>query len=691
MMLLRARTWIPAILVIMVVALYAQVGGFDFVNYDDKGYFYDNPQVTGGLTSENVRWAFEIHGPSMWIPFTWLSHQAAVSAFGSEPGPHHWINVALHALNTCLLFYVIAVYTKADWRAGLVAGLFALHPIHVESVAWITERKDVLSMAFVLLTLLVYHSYAACRTWPRLLLVGILHCLAVGAKPLAVTVPCILLLLDFWPLGRITQHRSFLTCAVEKLPLLLISLFASWMTILCQLSIQAIGSLESFPLHVRMANAVTNYATYLRKLIAPVDLVPFYPYELTHETGVWVSALLLLIAITLLAILRLRQKVYAIAIGWFWFLGAFVPMIGLVQAGSHAMADRYAYLPFIGIYISGVWLGSLLCQRLSIPLLIQRGSSIVLLGALAYFSFVQIGVWRNSETLFTHTVQVSPENYLAHNNLGLALKQKGEPEIAYWHFRRSLRINPVYAEALNNAAISSVEAGDLPLAASWLERSIQHNPQHPTSHHNLAKVRFTQGQNSYAARLFRRAIELNPDFVEAHYDLGCLLLAEGRAPEAIDAFNEVLQRSPTHQNARINLGVAFRSLGQMENARRAYEDVIAAAPGNPLARANLSSLQQELREGPLNELKAQATRMREAGDREESLRLFLRALEKDPQNADLQNDVGVAFGLLKEHEAALIYFDNALRINPKHRLAVRNRAAAEAALAASDDSDLEIK
>jgi tetratricopeptide (TPR) repeat protein len=671
--------WIPFALSAIVVWLYWDIGSFDFVNYDDNAYFYENPHVTEGLSWTNARWAFEIHGPSMWIPLTWLSHQAAVSAFGTEPGAHHWINVALHVLNIWLLFQVLCRYTGKVYRCAFITALFALHPIHVESVAWITERKDVLAMAFLLAGLWVYHSYSRTGSRRQFVFVMALHACAVMAKPLAVTVPCLLLLLDAWPLQRISSLRTTARLAVEKIPLLLISAFASWMTILCQLSINAIASTETLPIGERLINVLVNYAAYLRKLVAPIDLVPFYPQAVERDWSLVLLSGWLLLAVTALCWICLRQRKYAPLIGWLWYLGTLVPMIGLVQAGSHAMADRYAYLPFIGIYLLIVWIAAEIVQRLHISPKITTSVCLVCLFSLALLTHGQIQIWRNSETLFQHTISVSNNNFLAHNNLGLALKERGAHAAAKWHFNRSLQIKPDYSLALNNLAIVAAGAQQYADAESYLLRATSINPEYANAFHNLAKVYAARQQLPQAIAAFERALQIDPNYVEALYDLGCLYLSAQQPSQAVSAFERTLELAPRHVNALTNLGVAFSQLQQNDQARKHYQRALQVDPGNALVRANLESLDSTRKRTPA-ELSTQAIAMRERGNYEASLRLYLQAVEASPKDADLQNDAGVAFGLLKEHELALIYFQEAIRLNPDHRLARQNKAAAEAAL-----------
>jgi tetratricopeptide (TPR) repeat protein len=687
---LRPTTWIPLVLVGISLLLFARIGSYDFVNFDDSAYFYENTHVTEGLSMDNFLWAFEIHGPSMWIPLTWLSHQTAVTLFGTSAPPHHWINLLLHTANIALLFYLLHRLTGNIWRAGLVAALFAVHPIHVESVAWITERKDVLSLFFILLSLLAYHRYTRSPSTKKFLVVVTLHLLAVMAKPLAVTVPCVMLLLDIWPLGRarLFEIRKLVYLVIEKLPLLLISAFASWMTILCQLAAGAIGGLESFPLSTRIPNAVFNYASYLRKCVFPNDLCVYYPYRFETHTLESLLALALLVSISLLCLLRARRQQPAALIGWLWFLGTLVPMIGLVQAGGISLADRYAYLPFVGLYITLVWLAAEAATEIRLPHCAQIALALSVLLGFGVCTYRQIPVWANSETLFTHALQVTPHNHLAHNNLGLAYREQGRKEEAFTEFKASLRANPNYVEALNNYGIAQAEAGKFESAISSFTQALAIKPEHVISHHNLAKSCYSLKHYAQAMEHFEKALGLRPEFAQAAYDYAHLLMTIHQWKKAESYLLRVLELQPGNVNAWINLGVTHSNSGQMDAAKQAYLRALQIAPDNQLAAKNLNQLTLPPTNTLINTeaLSQSARELREQGNLNEAINLYRKIVQLEPNNADAHNDLGVTLGMQGQHSIALYYFRRAIELNPNDSLAHRNKAAAEAALLMLDPS-----
>ncbi len=671
------KSWLWGVVpALLALAVYAPASGFGFVNYDDSSYFYENPQVLGGLTPENARWAFGIHGPSMWIPLTWLSHQAMVSVFGPEAGPHHVLNLLLHALNSALIVVWLSRATESRWLALGVASVFAVHPIHVESVAWVTERKDVLSMGFCLLALIAHERRARGGGWGSWVAMFGCHALAVMAKPLAVTLPCAMLLLDAWPYRR----RISWGVVGEKLPLLGMSALASWLTVLCQNTMGAIASGEDFPLPMRLANAAVSYATYVRRVFLPDDLMAHYPYPDAVPALSWIAALALLGVISWGA-WRLRRAVPAVGIGWLWFLGTLVPMIGLVQAGGSAMANRYAYLSFIGLYLAlfaGLGAAMKRWPEAKPYLAGAVGAALVVLTGLGR---EQVGVWRDSESLFRHAIGVSETNHLAHNNLGLALEAKGRPEEARRHYLAALAARPSYAQARNNLGILAARAGRPGEAAALLEQVVAQDANHAIAWHNLGKVRAGLGRPEAARDAFRRAIEASPDFVMPRYDLAGLEISLGHWEPALEELDALLDLSPDHANAWLNRGFALAKLGRAEQAVEAYRR--ADRLGAPQAVINLAALLEE--EGRLDEalevaldagdpgiLFRLAAALREKGQLDGARRALERCLALQPGSADAHNDLGVVLGMLEDPAAAEGHFLEALRLRPDHPTAAAN-------------------
>lgn len=673
-MTLPSRPWPHLILILLVLALYGRVVDFDFVNYDDNAYFTENPHVQAGLTADSIRWAFGIHGPSMWVPMTWLSHQSMVSLFGNGPAPHHALNLILHAANAVLLFIVLTRLTGARGRSFAVALLFAIHPLHVESVAWITERKDVLALFFCLLALLAYERHARAGGWRWFPWVVICHALAVMAKPLAVTLPCVMLLLDAWPLHRWKTWRRTL---LEKVPLFLITALACWLTILCQQAAKALASSDQFPLPMRLANAVTSYGTYLRRLLWPDDLAVVYPYPSEIPPGV-LAASLVIFGLTLAAVL-LRKKLPALAVGWLWFLGTLVPMIGIVQAGGSKMADRYAYFTFIGLYLAGVWMVVALVRKLPalrIPVTLTAAAWIILLLSL---SIRQIGFWKDSQHLFERAVAVTETPYLAYNNLGLALRDAGHTREAEEAFKASLTIRPRYAEARNNLGIFYATQGRPLEARTLLDQVVASEPEHSIGWHNLGKVHAQLGDNSRAEICFNRAIELRPELAAARYDHGTFLLRTERWQEAGAALEALVALHPDHAAGWINLGIARFNTENPDGAEAAYR--MAMQLGSALGRQNL--VRHCLDVGKIDEAIAIAgsdpqlqllvtATQRSTGQLEEAQASLESLIEEHPAFAAAHHELGLVLGQQGDHATAMQAFQRTLELDPDHPAALRN-------------------
>lgn len=674
---LPPRPWPAVVLILLVFALYGRVIDFEFVNYDDNAYFTENPRVTTGLTGQNVRWAFGIHGPSMWVPLTWLSHQAMVTCFGTGPAAHHALNLLLHAANTALLAALLHRLTSAPRRSFAVALLFAIHPIHVESVAWVTERKDVLSLFFCLLALLAYERHGRSEGWRWFPLVILCHSLAVMAKPLAVTLPCVMLLLDAWPLGRLHSWQRMLQ---EKIPLLLITGLACWLTILCQQAAGALGDSGQYPLGMRLANAATSYVTYLRRLFVPTDLAVVYPYP-DEFPGMAVGWAVIVLLATTTGVLLLRRRVPAVTVGWLWFLGTLVPMIGIVQAGGSSMADRYGYFTFIGLYLALVWgIAALLGKRPSLRRPLVMGG-VLWLTVLVLLSFRQIGFWKDSRHLFERAVAVTNAPYLAYNNLGLALQDGGRTEDAKQAFLASLKIRPRYTEARNNLGILLASNGRPLKARALLQQVVVEDPHHAIAWHNLGKVHAELGSPSQAEECFHRAIRLDPMFPGPRYDLGTLMIQLKEWDAAIKSLKPLVDLTPAHADGWVNLGFAHAGAGDSTAAENAYSHAVRL--GSALGRRNL--LQLWLDSGEFEKAHAFVERHPEprlrldlahglaAAQRLPEARYLLEDLLKDdPGDAAAHHQLGLLLGQQGDHAAAMRSFGRVLEIDPRHPNARRN-------------------
>lgn len=527
--------WIHLALAVLIFALYGQVAGHQFVRLDDWPYLLQNPHVRQGLSWEGVRWAFTTSYASNWHPLTWLSHMLDCEIFGLRPAGPHLVNVALHAANAILLFEALRRMTGAFWTAAFAAALFALHPLRVESVAWASERKDVLAALFWWLATLAYLGYARRGGLQRYLGVFLLMALGLMAKPMLVTLPFALLLLDFWPLerwspagpafapeasGSVAAKPAFAPAspgrlALEKTPLLILSVASALVTLWVQRSAGSIHSLEVIPTGARVANALVSYVSYLGKTIWPAGLACFYPHPAVIRTdpmaallGPAIASGLLLAGITA-AVLALRRHRY-LPVGWFWYLGTLVPVIGLVQVGSQARADRYTYLPLVGIYLMIAWGARDLLRRRPALRSAAAGAAAISLAACALVTAFQVATWKDTTTLLRHALAVTRNNYLAHNNLGLEYTDEGRLDDSSAEFAAATKIRPNLAVAYYNWGVVDVRRGELGRAAERFETALRYDPDHAEAHNNLGRVYALLGRDREAIEQYRRALD-SPD------------------------------------------------------------------------------------------------------------------------------------------------------------------------------------
>jgi protein O-mannosyl-transferase len=506
--------------------VFGQTLGYDFVNYDDPSYVYQNTRITSGINLANVAWAFTHVHSENWHPLTTITHMLDCQLYGLHAGWHHFTNVLLHCLAVVLLFVALERMTGVLWRSAFVAAVFAVHPLHVESVAWIAERKDVLSAVFFMLTLLAYLHYTRAPSIGRYLTVAFVIALGLMSKPMLVTLPFVLLLLDFWPLGRFEARKSntgrqLLRLILEKIPLIALSVVSSIVTFLAQRG--AIGWTEELPISERISNAFVAYVIYIRQMFWPAGLAVFYPHP-ENRLPVWeVSlAVIVLVGITLAAF-AFRKRVPYLLTGWLWYLGMLVPVIGLVQVGWQGHADRYTYLPQIGLYIAVTWAVSDFIRSWGFQRITLGAATVLLVGALSWRAWLQTSYWRDSETLFTQALAVTSNNDVALNNLGIIFLDKGQ----------------------------------LDKAISKLEAAIDLRPENAPAHNNLAKALLRKGQVSEAMVHYRKFLELEPANVEARNTLGTALIQQRHVREAIDQWQEALKTQPENGNAASNLAWVF--------------------------------------------------------------------------------------------------------------------------------------
>jgi len=509
---------------------YLQVIKFDFINYDDGLYVIENPYIKGEFTLKNIVWAFSTGYAANWHPLTWLSHMLDFGLYGLNPMGHHWTNLQIHIANSILLFLFLKYLTGVLWRSAFVAALFAIHPLHVESVAWVAERKDVLCAFFWILSMWAYTGYVRHPRKKYYVLLIILFILGLMAKPMIVTLPFVLLLLDFWPLSRfqdmhykqqIQIFKVIVFLVREKIPLFILSAASSLITFFVQQHGGAVSSIEYLPLMARVTNAIVSYTVYIGKMIWPLHLAVLYPLREWHLLQVIISGLLLLV-LSGLAVLYRRKFPYLIT-GWFLYLGTLVPVIGLVQVGIQRMADRYTYVPLIGLFIIVAWGMADISEKWRYQKTVVAVFSSIILLFYIVCTWFQVGYWQNGITLFKHTVEVTHNNIIAHCELGHALDQGGKPNEALGHYFKALQINPNYAEAHNNiGGILACQNKDKEAIIHFYE-ALRIDSGYAGAYYNLGKIFTNQGRIKEAILNYRKSLRFNPDMPEALYNLAWIL------------------------------------------------------------------------------------------------------------------------------------------------------------------------
>ncbi|WP_224985037.1 tetratricopeptide repeat protein [Geomonas agri] len=613
------------LMLLVTLAVYAQTANHDFINFDDTLYVTTNPVVKDGLKAWTIAWAFTATTASNWHPVTWLSHMTDVQLFGLNPYGHHLTSVIIHTLSALLLFLLLAQITAAPWQSLFVATLFALHPLHVESVAWVAERKDVLSGLFWTLTLLLYARYVKNPGAGRY--GATLACFAVGlmTKPMLVTLPLVMLLLDWWPLNRFCPAEGGGTAAakpavfklaMEKIPFLLLSVLSSAFTIYAQHHGGAMATLDKAPLGLRFGNAVIAYATYIVDAFWPHDLAMLYPFPTFILLGQLVGAALLLALISA-GVLYVGRRFPWLAVGWLWFLITLLPVIGLVQVGGQSHADRYTYIPLTGLFIMLAWgvpqlLEKWRCRREA--LMISAGLAVC---AITATTWVQIGYWRNNITLYRHTLAVTRNNYLILNNYGIAMDQAGDYESALQLYQDALRI--------------------------W--------PRSVTAHNNIGTVLERKGRYAEAIEHYREALRLKPDYVMAVVNMGKSLAGLGKVDEALTCYERALKLDPSNSDGHLQLAILLLKSGRRDEARQHYEAVLRLEPHSARAPVNIGV---EL---------AQQGRFDEAAD------YFRQALGIDPDSVEANFNYGVFLTKQNRNNEAAGYFRQVLRIKPDSAMA----------------------
>jgi tetratricopeptide (TPR) repeat protein len=578
-------------LVALTVGVYWQVHSFDFVAYDDEVYVVNNPNVNTGLTFKNIKWAFTTEHASNWDPVTWMSHMLDCQLFGigRPPRGHHLVSLFIHVVNTLLMFALFRRMTGAIWKPAIVAALFAIHPLHVESVAWIAERKDVLSTFFWLLCMLFYVAYAQSnkKRWYGFSILAL--ALGLMSKPMLVTAPFLLLLLDYWPLERLFRGedrtmRNAFRLVLEKMPMFVLIAGMSAVTFVVQSAGGAVN--DSLPLVHRVTNALVAYVRYIGKTFYPINLAVLYP----NFEGMWgighVIGAIAFLAIVTAVVLMLRERRY-LTVGWFWYLGTLVPVVGLVSIGSFSMADRFMYVPMTGLLIMLAWGGEAVCRGRRAGQKLCAAIAIIGLIACLWLTPQQVAVWRDSITLFQHTVDSTRNNAMMHFNLGKQLEDAGQDGEAESQYRLATEIVPPYRKAYNNLGNLLFRRKEYEGALGSYSRAASAYPEDSLIHYNIGTTYSLTGRHEEAKASFQRALQLNQVHEGAHHNLASLYLNQGALEDAIHHFREVLRINPESLPSLTMLAVALEKKGNTNDLIPVYEQLLRLKPEDTSVREKL--------------------------------------------------------------------------------------------------------
>jgi protein O-mannosyl-transferase len=564
---------------VCVLIVFWNVQNHDFVHYDDQAFVIENSYVHSGLTSKSISWAFTTGHTGCWHPLTWLSLMLDYELFKLNPGGYHWTNVMFHIANTLLLFLVLNRMTGRVWRSSFVAVLFAVHPLHVESVAWISERKDVLSAFFWMLTLWAYVLYAERPSFKRYVWVLVFFVLGLLSKPMVVTLPFVLLLLDYWPLKRLESfhaYESHLSLSLpvfinkrlspstllilEKVPLLILSLVVSILTFINTKDLGGVATLGAVPFYLRVDNSIISYVDYIIKMFLPHNMAVFYPYPDAFPLWQVALSLVLLLGMTFLVLFHARRLPY-LAVGWFWYLGTLVPVIGLVQAGIQAMADRYTYVSFIGLFVMVTWgvadyLKSVKYRKVILTVISSVAASILML-----LAWQQVQHWKNTLTLFTHTLRVTELNYLAYDIIGQEHLNNNKLAEAIKCFRTAVGFMPSYGNANNNLGYALSLQGLYKEAIPYYKAALRVLPRESVIHLNIGNALYCIRDYNQSAVHYQIAASLKPDDPAIKVTLGVIMIHLGKPDKAIARFREALRLKPDDANAHYYLGIALKQTG----------------------------------------------------------------------------------------------------------------------------------
>jgi tetratricopeptide (TPR) repeat protein len=641
------------LLILATTTTYFPVKDSEFIDLDDDVYVTDNPWIQQGLNLQSISWAVTSFREGVWNPMTWISFMLDYQLFGLNPAGYHLTNLVLHLGSVLLLLGVLYRMTGGFWPSLLVAALFALHPLNVESVAWVTERKNVLSTLFWMLSLWAYLEYLRKPVWQNYL--GIMGFLILGlmSKQMLVTLPCALLLLDYWPLRRLGDsgkefQKRLPRLLLEKLPLFAVVTGAGLLTLIAAHTDDALPSLERLPLGARLGNTPLAYALYLKKMVWPMDLAVFYPHPGTSMSPMAIALAILVLAGISMGVWWGRNSRYLV-VGWLWYLGTLVPAAGLIQVGGQSMADRHTYIPAIGIFIMLIWGVAESAQAMRLRTAWLATASLGLIISMMVLTRQQVGHWKDSITLFEHTVSTTDGNYLVHNNLGTALLERGDVDAAIENFSKVLEVRPHSDRGLYNMALALRAQGKVEESAHYLARALQSNPSMAEAYNNLGIILISQNRPEDAITLFREAIEIAPRMEQAHSNLGTAFISQGLVDEALVHFSKAVELNPYKAKSYNNLGATMDLQGRSEEALSFYRRALELSPSSSLTYNNMGKTYRDL------------------GDLDEAAAHFSQAIVTQPDLADAHFQLGLVRTDQENLQDAITHFQEVLRLNPDHR------------------------
>jgi Flp pilus assembly protein TadD len=633
------------LIIIATILAYSGIFNNGFVHFDDTVYITENPHIQNGLTPSSVAWAFTAFHASNWHPLTWLSHILDVTLFGLSPAGHHAMGLLLHILTALMLFGFLRSVNASNPIAAFITALFALHPLHVESVAWASERKDVLSAFFWFATLWWYVLYTKRLSVVRYLVMLVFFALGLMAKPMLVTLPLVLLLLDFWPLERFSGDRkSIWRIVIEKIPLFVLVIVAVVFTVIAQQ--EAIAPLERISIIERMTNAIVSYGIYLWQMFVPVQLSVFYPLPKQPQFAIAIIVLCMLAVITFVVIRTMKRHPFLFT-GWFWYIVTLIPVIGIVQVGAQAHADRYTYIPLIGIFIMIAWgMRAILSRFKNYKKNLFYGIAVLLLVLLGITTFYQVRTWKDDLTLFSHAQAVTANNYVALNNLGLIYDQAGQTDKALELFTGALAIKPDFAEALNNLGNLMRKKGLVNDAIACYRRALNANPRLARIHSNLGIELAKIGNVEDARTHYLKAIELDSTSVDAFYNYGNLLVQTGQFRGAVSYYRKASILAPDSCEIQNNLGLVLARTGHRDEAIAAYNKALAIKPDYAEAYNNLGILYTI------------------CGRTEDAITAYRKSLSLDTNDASAYNNLGFVLQLAGRFQEAADLITKARKLAP---------------------------